>query len=235
MRIAAIPHRTIDPRRDSAIFATPRSNSTQLTRETAPPHSAPDDMRLDRCIALIMVALTATAPAVHAQQAADPVMPHAGSWGAEAVVGNGIGANLLHFSSPTAAWLVGLSFSVGRETDALSGFGGAGANQSSWLGSGYARLGRRWWRGERDERIRPLTGLGVLGGLTSNSGVQSWNAGGYGELGASYFYSPHFSIGATGELTAVYARDRYLNVATQRITRWMVGGTLVRVNASVYF
>jgi hypothetical protein len=192
-------------------------------------------MRLNSCIAILAVALTAAAPTAHAQQPADPVMPRAGSWGAEAVFGGGIGANVLRFSSPTAAWLAGLSFSVTHQTDDLSAFPGA-INQSGWLGSADARLGRRWWRGERGERIRPLTGLGVIGGVSSNPSFQSWNVGAYGELGASYFVSPHVSLGATGELAAVYFRDRFLNVTAERTTtRWVMRGNLVRVNASVYF
>jgi hypothetical protein len=162
-------------------------------------------------------------------------MPVAGSWGAEAVIGTGIGANVLRFSSPTAAWLAGLSFNVAHQTDEFSGFPG-GFDRSGWIGFADAHLGRRWWTGNRGERIRPLTGLGLLGGLSGNPGVQSWNAGGYGELGATYFYSPHLSLGATGELAAVYAHDRYLDVVAERVTsRWTVWGTLIRVNASVYF
>jgi hypothetical protein len=191
-------------------------------------------MRLNFCIAILLVALTAAAPTMHAQQTGEPAMPRAGSWGAEAVVGNGIGADVLRFSSPTAAWLAGLSFSVTHQTDDRSVFPG-GADQSGWLGFGDARLGRRWWRGDRGDRIRPLTGLGVLGGVSSSIGVQSWNAGGYGELGASYFFSPHVSLGASGELAASYARDRFLNASAERISRWVLRGNLVRVNGSVYF
>lgn len=191
-------------------------------------------MRLDHRIALLVIAIFATARTVRAQ-ATDPVMPRAGGWGAEAVFANGSGANLLHFSSPTAAWLMGLTFNVGLETNTATGITGASTSQSSWLGYGYGRLGRRWWRGEGNERIRPLTGVGVVGGVSGNSGGQSWSAGGYGELGATYFYSPRVSIGASGELTGVYSRDRYLGAGGDRNSRWMVGGTLARVNASVYF
>src|SRR4051794_23202348 len=151
-------------------------------------------MRLTSRITILLVAFTAAAPTMHAQQTADPVMPRVGSWGAEAVVGTGLGANVLRFSSPTAAWLAGLTFNVSRQTDNLSVFPG-GTDQSGWFGFADARLGRRWWRGERGERLRPLTGLGVLGGLSSNTGFQSWNAGGYGELGATYFFTPHLSLG----------------------------------------
>jgi hypothetical protein len=193
-------------------------------------------MRLHHCITVLVLALLGAAPTMHAQQAADPVMPRAGSWGAEAVMGDGFGANLLRFSSPTAAWLAGLSFAAIHQTDNFSDFPG-GENQSGWLGYGNAHLGRRWWRGGSGERLRPLAGVGALGALYRNPGSRSWNAGAYGELGASYFFSPHVSLGATGELTAVYSEDRFFSaIPPDRIaTRWIVRGNLVRVNASVYF
>jgi hypothetical protein len=193
-------------------------------------------MRPNRCLTILMVALTAAAaPAAPAQQAADPVMPHAGSWGAEAVFGGAIGANALRFSSPTAAWLAGLAFNVGHQSEHFTGLTGF-SEQSGWIGSADARLGRRWWSGDRGERIRPLTGLGLLGGVSSSPGLRSWNAGAYGELGATYFVSPHVSLGAYGELAAVHANDRFLSTGADRTTtRWLVRGNLVRVNASVYF
>lgn len=192
-------------------------------------------MRPSRRLALLVVAFAAATRILGAQQTPDPVMPRAGSWGAEAVLSTGVGANVLRFTSPTSAWLAGLSFSLTHQTDDMSAFPG-GTNQSGWVGFTAARLGRRWWSGDRGERIRPLAGLGVLGGLSSGVGFQSWNAGGYGELGATYFYSPHVSIGAAGELTAVYSRDRSLGGGPARVTtRWTLGGTLIRVNAGVYF
>jgi hypothetical protein len=194
-------------------------------------------MRPNRCLIVLSSALIAAAPVAHAQQTADPdpVMPRPGSWGAEAVLGSWVGANVLRFSSPTAAWVAGLTFNVSHQTEEFTGFTGT-TEQSGLLGYGDARLGRRWWSGDRGERIRPLTGLGVLGGVSSNEGFQSWNVGAYGELGASYFVSPHVSLGATGELAAVYLHDRFRSTGAERnTTRWLVRGNLVRVNASVYF
>jgi hypothetical protein len=191
-------------------------------------------MRLN-CINILAVALTAAASTAHAQQAADPVMPRIGSLGAEAVFGGGIGANVLLLSSPNAAWLAGLSFSAIHQTDDISDLQGDD-DRSGWIGFGDARLGRRWWRGERGERVRPLTGVGVLGGVSSNTGLRSWNIGGYGELGASYFVTPHVSLGAIGELAVAYTHESFSYVGGDRVTtRWVLRGNLVRVNASVYF
>jgi hypothetical protein len=192
-------------------------------------------MRLDRFLTVLAAALLTTAPVLHAQQS-EPLMPRSGSWGAEAVYGGANSANLLRFSSPTAAWLAGLSFNVVRQTDDASGFPGA-VNQSYLLGSVDARVGRRWWRGGAGEHVRPLSGLGLLGGLSSGSGLQSWSAGGYGELGATYFFSPHVSLGATGEVAAGYSHERFSIAAPadRTTTRWFVRGNLVRVAAGVYF
>jgi hypothetical protein len=192
-------------------------------------------MHFDRLTAALAAALLTAAPALHAQQTTDALMPRSGTWGAEAVYGNSFSANLLRFSSPTAAWLAGLSFNVVRQTDNVSGV--AGNSQSYNLGFADARLGRRWWRGGTGERVRPLGGLGLLGGLSSGSGLQSWSAGGYGELGGSYFFSPHVSLGATGEVVASYMHDHFASpIPPDRTsTRWFVRGNLVRVAASVYF
>jgi hypothetical protein len=192
-------------------------------------------MHCDRLTALLAAALLTAASTMHAQTT-DPVMPRAGAWGAEAVYGGSASANLLRFSSPTAAWLAGLSFNAIRQTDDVSIFPGS-ANQSNYLGSLDVRVGGRWWRGTAGERVRPLSGLGLLGGVSSGAGFQSWTAGGYGELGASYFFSPHLSLGATGEMAAGYIHDRFASgVAADRITtRWFLRGNLVRVAAGVYF
>jgi hypothetical protein len=192
-------------------------------------------MRLPRFAAVLAATLLTAAPALHAQQTTDPLMPRSGSWGAEAVYGGNLSATLLRFSSPTAAWLAGLSFNVLRQTDNVSG--AAGNSQSYNLGSVDARLGRRWWKGGTGERVRPLSGLGLLGGLSTGSGLQAWTAGGYGELGGSYFFSPHVSLGATGEVVAGYIHDRFASpIPPDRTsTRWFVRGNLVRIAASVYF
>ena len=192
-------------------------------------------MRLIRRVSMLVVALSAGASTVHAQQPADSVMPRAGSWGAEAVFGPSVGANVLRFSSPDAAWLAGLVFNVAHQSEDRPLIQGE-VDRSGWTAFADGRLGRRWWRGERGERIRPLTGLGVSGGVSEGLGIDSWNVGGYGELGATYFVSPHVSLGANSELAIVHLRETLALSGGDRITtRWIVRGNLVRVHGSVYF
>ena len=182
--------------------------------------------------------LLLTAVPVHAQQTLDSPAPRAGSWAAEAFYGDGLGANLLHFSSPTSAWLAGLTFNVTRETQDVVTFPGSTATETTVSGYAAGRLGRRWWSGSTSERFRPLRGVGLLGGLSRSPFTHAWNAGGYGELGGTWFFTPHVSLGATGQVSGSYNHERALSGTTlpDRIdTRWSVGGSLVRIAAGVYF
>lgn len=194
-------------------------------------------MRSACSIAAFAAALLTAVP-VHAQQTLDSPAPRAGSWAAEAVYGDGFSANLLRFSSPTSAWLTGLTFSVARETQDVVTFPGSTTTETTVSGYAAGRLGRRWWSGSASDRFRPLRGVGLLGGLSGSRFYRSWNAGGYGELGGTWFFTPHVSLGASGQLSASYNHERALSSTTlpDRIdTRWSVGGSLVRIAAGVYF
>jgi hypothetical protein len=195
-------------------------------------------MRSALATALLAAALLVPMPAAHAQAALDSIAPRAGSWGGEAVYGGAPGASLLYFSSPRAAWLAGLTFSVSHETADVTTLPGATATESGYTAGVDARLGRRWWSADPRARLRPLTGLGILGGLTSFQFGRTWSAGAYGELGATYFFSPHVSLGASGELAAGYGEDRFATgtVGPDRVTtRWTLRGNLARIAAGVYF
>lgn len=196
-------------------------------------------MRSASLIAAFAAALATAAP-LHAQQTLDSPAPRAGSWAAEAVYGDGLGANLLHFSSPTSAWLTGLTFSVARETqDVITFPGGTTTTETGYSGNVAGRLGHRWWSGAASERFRPLRGVGLLGGLSSNPSYRAWNAGAYAELGGTWFFTPHVSLGASGQLSAGYDHQRALSGTTtipdRVVTSWTAGGSLVRIAAGVYF
>lgn len=188
--------------------------------------------------AAVAAALITAAP-LRAQQTLDSPAPRAGSWAAEAVYGDGFTANLLHFSSPTSAWLTGLSFSMARETRDVLGFAGGATTETSYSAYLAGRLGRRWWSGTASDRFRPLRGVGLLGGLSNNSNYHAWNAGAYGELGGTWFFTPHVSLGASGQLSAAYNHDLSpsgtATIPDRIATRWTVGGSLVRIAAGVYF
>jgi hypothetical protein len=190
--------------------------------------------------ALLAVALTLAAPAVHAQSASANTGPRAGSWGAEATYGEFSGASLLRFSSSDAAWVLGLSGYAERRTVEQQIFNGVGyvtTKESQNVDFVTARLGRRWWGGDARTGFRPLTGVGITGGVGQQPSFRQWNAGTYGELGATYFFSPHVSLGATGGLELTYGQDRFNSGSgsTDHTDRWIVRGNLARVSAGVYF
>lgn len=195
-------------------------------------------MRSASLIAAFAAALLTAAP-LHAQQTLDSPAPRAGSWAAEAVYGDGLGANLLYFSSPTSAWLTGLSFNVMRETQDVLTFPGGNTTETGYSGYVAGRLGRRWWNGTSSERFRPLRGVGLLGSLNSSPSFRRWDAGAYGELGGTWFFTPHLSLGASGQLSAGYEHQRMpsgtATIPDRVATSWTVGGSLVRLAAGVYF
>jgi hypothetical protein len=200
-------------------------------------------MRLLRCCNIVLAAALLTHASGLAAQvvAVDSTMPRAGTWGAEAMYGGVPAATLLRFSSPSAAWLIGASFSMSRETsdDVIftSPTASSVVTETRVTSTIDARLGRRWWAGDARSRLQPLRGLGLAGSYVHYPSMISYLVGAYGELGATWFFTPHVSLGASGELLAGYGQDR-LAVGTspdQVTTRWQVRGNLVRVAAGVYF
>lgn len=195
-------------------------------------------MRLPPLTAWVAAALGFVSAPLRAQSASD-ISPRAGAWGAEVSTGALYSASLLHFSSADAAWLVGVTFDVARETRDVPSFGGSTTTETSTTASLAGRLGRRWWSGDRTSRMRPLLGLGVTGGLSDGARQRSWGAGTYGELGATYFFSPHVSLGASAELDLNYYHSRSPTGIPGSpeflIRRWDLRGNLARLAAAVYF
>jgi hypothetical protein len=101
-----------------------------------------------------------------------------------------------------------------------------------------ARLGLRTYRQSSTERLRPIVGFGARTSYAKGpSSFRSWTAGGYAELGATYFLTPHFSLGGSGELQASYGKRKQqagLNTTIEQTTT-AFGGSLMRVLVSVYF
>lgn len=176
--------------------------------------------------------------AAAAQTPADSTGPRGGSWGAEVTVGGGFGGQLLRFRSPNSAWLLGAGVSVTREhQDEVTGTFGVIPEQTRTQVQVSGRLGLRGYR-DRGRRLRPFTGAGLTGALSRfDSQNRSWEAGAYGELGASFFFSPHVSLGAAGELSAGYGEDRRGGPPDVSVTatHWRIGAAVVRVLGAVYF
>jgi hypothetical protein len=192
-------------------------------------------------LAIALLAAAVSGLPAHAQSGGDEIAPRAGSWGAEVVLGTYPGATLLRFSSPTSAWLVGATFNVFRQTtdESATVFPGTTTRTTRVAANVDARVGRRWWKGDDTRtKLRPFSGLGLLGGYGHQPSQRSWSAGAYGEVGATYFFTPHLSLGASGELAMSYAQHRfdYGDIVPRRVDElWNVRGNLVRAGASVYF
>jgi hypothetical protein len=199
-------------------------------------------MRSVAAVVALAAALIVHAPGLAAQAPGDSTMPRAGSWGAEATYGGAPAATLLRFTSPSAAWLVGASFSVSHESVDDVTYTGPSTfvvtTDDRVITFVDARLGRRWWAGDARSRLQPLRGVGLAGSYSNYSFARTYTVGAYGELGATWFFTPHVSLGASGELLASYGEDRQATGASQpdRVTtRWGVRGNLARVSAGVYF
>jgi hypothetical protein len=114
-----------------------------------------------------------------------------------------------------------------------------------------AQLGHRWYlstASDNGRHLRPIVGLGVVGTMSrfelGDSFDHEWTAGGYGEVGATWFFSSHFSLGAVSMLQATKGRERQTATGlspdlqpirtTQTTNVWSVSANLARVLASVY-
>ena len=192
-------------------------------------------MRRTRALGFGALLLVPAAAAAQTPAPADSAGPRSGTRGAEVAIGEFASGRLLRFTSPTAAWLLGADFVVIRESAEQSlPFGGTDDDTRTSVRVA-ARAGVRGYR-EPGRALRPFTGAGLTGTiLRPGPGFQSWDAGLYGELGAAYFFSPHVSLGAVGELSVGYGEDRRGSVSDLRVTRWRVGSSLVRVLGAVYF
>ena len=160
-------------------------------------------------------------------------VPRSGEWAAEAVLGPSItGASLIRFASPRTALLFGASVTVTHFTQDIDGLNPPSSTRSTLDG----RLGIRRYRASKLERLLPLVGAGVRGGYSKLESNRAWNTGAYGELGAVYLFSSHFSLGATGEVAATYSQTKQTsNSTTSKATQTSFGASLVRVLATVYF
>ncbi len=156
---------------------------------------------------------------VKAKPAADPNAPKEGTWGAEATSASldvrAPSANLLRFMSPSLAIVVGGGALVGSGDDVSNAFN--------------LRLGVRRFA-VRSGPIRPIIGGGLIANVIDQGGDfgNDTSLGLYGEAGAAYFFSPHFSLGAVGEVNIT--QDNNLGQNTVRFR-----GTLARLIAAVYF
>jgi hypothetical protein len=182
---------------------------------------------------VLVVLFTPTLLLAQAPAAALVSGPIAGSWAAEGLVSSlGIGASVLRFRSTQSAWIVGLNASGGvrRQEFAATAFTPAERTTIRFV-SVDLRLGQRRY-GSPGMRLRPLGGAGVLGSYQGGGGQRLWAAGVYGEGGAAFFFNPHVSLGASGEVRVVYDEQRGGTLTAREVT---LRGTLARLLGTVYF
>lgn len=161
-------------------------------------------------------------------QAQEPTGPVAGTWGAEAR--GFFGASVLKFTSPASAWLLGGAGHYVTE----SSTGAVGSSSSDEHVSASVRLGYRRYR-HADRPLRPYTTLSAIGQFYRQYS-RVWGAGGAAEVGAAYFFSPHFSLGASGELHVLHMRRRSTSGGATATSRSLFVGTNgVQLLAAVYF
>jgi hypothetical protein len=149
--------------------------------------------RLSRLILFrsLSSALIAAAPlGLVAQSTPRTGAPVSGTWAGEAAIGEGLGSSaaLLLFRSPT--WALRAAASV-NSSSVETGLGEARRLTSTALRVGARRYARSGLG------LRPVAGLGLE---VFDQGFGGTSVGAYGEYGAVYFFNPHVSLGATGEI-----------------------------------
>ena len=165
----------------------------------------------------------------------DSTAPRRGTWAGEVAFGGGTSASILRFRSPRSAWLLGAEVSALhlREENPETPFEPATTETSIFVNL-LARAGRRNYARVGD--LRPFHGAGIIGGYFHTDDQDAWNAGVYGELGASYFFTPHVSLGTAGEVNATYGERRAsFFVGKQKVQTIGLSAIAVRVLGTVYF
>jgi len=187
--------------------------------------------------AAITPALVAPAPA-RAQDVAparDSTGPRAGAWAAELGVGAGQTATLLRFRAPTSAVLFGAQVFVENVSEDVPSIDGVRTEEYT-LASVTARLGVRRYRATLGS-ARPFGSAGLLAGYVNDPGGPGWVGGAFGEIGASYFFSPHVSLGAAGGVQVTYSRLSRGFGGGPRLVRRELGvrASAVQLLGAVYF
>ncbi|HKO15603.1 MAG TPA: hypothetical protein VJU87_05150 [Gemmatimonadaceae bacterium] len=192
-------------------------------------------MRVSRVVASALIILAAAPQAARAQCSC----PAAGRWGAEATLSSGIAASLLKFRTADAAWMLGLTGNLARVHEESSASGLPSNSADATQAALGLSVGYRWY-GPAAGSLRPFTGLLVTGTYASTTGdnfagSHSWGIGPSLEMGGSYFFSPHLSLGASGALAATYTHTSVDVPGSQTETAYGINLRLVRVLAAVYF
>ena len=149
-------------------------------------------------LVVLLVAILKPAAAL-AQEAGPP----AGAWGAEAATTSS--ASLLRFRTPRSAWLIGVSGGFTMiESQSVNSVTGVEEEETSEDFFTDLRLGFRDYS-DGTGKLRRFSTLSGIIGYNRNALGKGWRYGAGGELGAAYFFNPHVSLGASGEVVGTYS------------------------------
>jgi hypothetical protein len=182
--------------------------------------------RVTRSAAVIVLALIADT--ANAQTDG----PKAGTWAAEA--SSGPSASLLKFRNDKSAWVFGITALYQQENEEPTPPGVSLGQDVTLV---QARLGFRRYGLARD-RMRPFSTISGIVGYEDFGVQKGWQVGAAAEVGASWFFSPHVSMGAAGDLSLTYGkadRDFGFGTPATKITTITAQFSGFRLLGAVYF
>jgi hypothetical protein len=149
-------------------------------------------------------------------------------------------AGVLHFFTPTRAWVLDGSFNLDRSV--LSGNTFSGTDETSTSGEITALTGPRWYHA-MSARVVRFAGFGISGTYARSHFAQNadndlWSIGAYGELGMQYMFTHGLSLGWRGNLSATRTSEHATQQASsqsQRATMYHLGLQPVQIIGTFYF
>lgn len=160
--------------------------------------------------------------------------PKKGTWGVETCIGC-FGGSLMHFRNPTTVWLTSVNAAFNdSKSEQTSTPGGTSTSDQSFVTVSVG-LGLRSYR-LTETKARPFLGVGGNVGYITGNAARGPSYGGYAEMGTSYFFTPHLSLGAAGVLSASFRRVEDGSPGfSSRQTSTSVSFGPIRLLAALYF
>jgi hypothetical protein len=154
--------------------------------------------------------------------------PKAGTWAAEA--SSGPSASLLKFRNDRSAWVFGINATYLQEDSEAT----PPTPFDQDVTMIQARLGLRRYGVARD-RMRPFSTLSGIVGYQDLSFQKAWEVGAAAEVGAAWFFSPHVSLGAAGDVSLTYGKGERDFGTPEKFTTITAQFSGFRLVGAVYF
>lgn len=196
-----------------------------------------------------VLALIGPGGALTAQQTApsDTTPFRRGQWALQFAVGANFGSlGALKFTSPRSAWLLDFQFNGSHSHDRFPVAPDSVVEQFSSTAQFTTRVGKRVHQAHH--MVASYETVGILGGFSHDcSGgtafplgsfcSNGWTAGAFGEVGAIYLLTPHFSLGGAFGVSFAYARTKHTSPGLPASTIWSYRASLgtLSMNATLYF